>query len=110
MALGMHEIAEKTGAKFGLPLKIRVGIARGPVMAGVIGSKRFSYDIWGDTVNLAARLESSGEPGKVHVSGAFQDALAEDFAFTLRGATEIKGVGEVETFFLLGQRKNSEVD
>ena len=104
MALRMHTIAEKTGAKFGLPLKIRIGIAEGPVMAGVIGTKRFGYDIWGDTVNLAARLESSGAPQRIHVSRSFRDALADAFSFASRGATEIKGVGDVETFFLVDER------
>jgi len=101
MALGMHAIADATGKKFGLSLKLRIGIAKGPVMAGVIGTKRFGYDIWGDAVNLAARLESSGEPGRIHVSRSFQEALSADFAFAPRGATEIKGVGQEETWFLL---------
>ncbi len=103
MALGMHAIAERTGAKFGLPLKIRIGIAEGPVMAGVIGTKRFGYDIWGDTVNLAARLENSGKEDRIHVSRSFRDALAGEFVFFRRGVRTIKGVGEIETFYLLGR-------
>ncbi len=100
MALRMHALAEETGAKFGLPLAIRIGIAQGPVTAGVIGAKRFGYDIWGDTVNLAARLEQSSEPTRIQVSRAFRDALADAFDFAPRGPTEIKGVGVEETWFL----------
>ncbi len=100
MALGLQAVADQTGATFGVGLQLRIGIALGPVMAGVIGANRFGYDIWGDAVNLAARLESSGEPGKIHVSSAFQEALAGDFTFTSRGPTTIKGVGETETWFL----------
>jgi adenylate cyclase len=104
MALGMQAIADATGEEFDVALNLRIGIAFGPVMAGVIGAKRFGYDIWGDAVNLAARLESSGKPGKIQVSKAFRDALEEDFAFAPRGLREIKGVGPVETFYLLGAR------
>ncbi len=103
MALGMQAVADATGARFGVGLQLRIGIAEGPIMAGVIGANRFGYDIWGDAVNLAARLESSGEPRKVHVSAAFQKALAADFTFEKRGATQIKGVGEEETWFLVGE-------
>jgi adenylate cyclase len=104
MALGMQSIATETGVRFSVALNLRIGIALGPVMAGVIGAQRFGYDIWGDAVNLAARLESSGKPGKIQVSKSFRDALVEEFAFAPRGAREIKGVGAVETFFLLGTR------
>jgi adenylate cyclase len=102
MALRMQGIADETGALYGVALKMRVGIALGPVMAGVSGSERFSYDIWGDAVNLAARLENTGEPRKVHVSDAFRRKLAGAFVFTYRGAIEIKGVGPQETWFLEG--------
>ncbi len=70
-------------------------------MAGIIGSQRFGYDVWGDPVNLAARLEGSGEPGRIQVSAAFREALDEDFAFEPRGPIDIKGVGRQETFFLV---------
>jgi adenylate cyclase len=101
MALGMQAIADAVGAKFSVALTLRIGIALGPVMAGVIGAQRFSYDIWGDAVNLAARLESSGKPGKIQVSKSFRDALEEEFRFAPRGFREIKGLGTVETFYLL---------
>jgi adenylate cyclase len=101
MALRMQEVADETGAAFGLTLRLRIGIASGPVMAGVIGTERFSYDIWGDAVNLAARLENSGEPGRIQVSSAFRNEIADSFAFTLRGTIEVKGVGQQETWFLV---------
>jgi len=104
MALRMHDIAEATGTRFGVTLNLRVGIALGPVMAGVIGAHRFGYDIWGDAVNLAARLESSGKPGKIQVSQSFRDALHQSFVFAPRGPREIKGVGTIETFYLTGER------
>jgi len=103
MALLMQAAADETAARFGLLLQMRIGIASGPLMAGVIGSERFTYDVWGDPVNLAARLENSGEPGKIHVSEAFRDALAEEFVFTPRGERTIKGVGVEETFFLVAE-------
>ena len=68
-------------------------------MAGIIGTRKFSYDVWGDAVNLAARLESSGEAGRVQVSAETRDALTA-FACEPRGAIEIKGVGPLETWFL----------
>lgn len=74
-------------------------------MAGVIGTDRFSYDVWGETVNLASRLESHGQPGKVHVSGEVQSALSDKFDFEPRGAIDIKGVGMLETWFLVHEKK-----
>jgi adenylate cyclase len=102
MALGMQAIADTTGARHGVTLQLRIGIALGPVMAGVIGANRFGYDIWGDAVNLAARLENAGKAERVHVSTSFRDALSGEFAFFSRGVRQIKGVGEVETFYLVG--------
>ncbi len=104
MALGMQLLADAVAAEHGVTLELRIGIAHGPVMAGVIGAHRFGYDVWGDAVNLAARLESAGEPRRIHVSQPFRDALADAFRFAPRGATEIKGVGDVETFFLVDER------
>ena len=99
----MQAAADQTAAEFGVASSLRIGIALGPVMAGVIGTERFSYDVWGDAVNLAARLENSGEPGRIQVSNGFRDALTDQFAFTRRGATEIKGVGREDTWFLIGE-------
>jgi class 3 adenylate cyclase len=70
----------------------------------VIGDTRFSYDVWGDAVNTASRMESYGEPGRIQVSEAFRDLTWDAFAFEERGASEIKGLGLKKTFFLVGSR------
>lgn len=105
MALRMAPGADAVAAELGVELKLRIGIALGPVMAGVIGAERFGYDVWGDPVNLAARLEQSGETGKIHVSSAFREALATEFAFVHRGSIEIKGMPAEDTWFLVGERR-----
>jgi adenylate cyclase len=104
MALGLPELVERLSAAHGVDLRVRIGIAIGPVMAGVIGTDKFSYDVWGETVNLASRLESHGIPGEIQVSGAVRDALGESFVFEARGPIQVKGVGELETWFLKKER------
>jgi class 3 adenylate cyclase len=81
-------------------LDLRIGINTGPAMAGVVGSTRFLYDIWGDSVNVASRMESHGVPGRVQVTKSTVDATNGSFEFDRRGIIEVKGKGEVETFFL----------
>ena len=83
-------------------LELRVGIHCGPATAGVIGDTRFSYDVWGDAVNVAARMESHGAAGRIHVSEAFRELARDAFAFEERGTMPIKGIGEVRTYFLTG--------
>ncbi|MEZ5926117.1 MAG: adenylate/guanylate cyclase domain-containing protein [Hyphomicrobiaceae bacterium] len=102
MALEVRDAVQRFNAAHGLDLAVRIGIAAGPVMAGVIGTERFTYDVWGDTVNLAARLEQTGEAGKIQVCGCFRAALAGLLAFDLRGTVDIKGLGPQETWFLTG--------
>lgn len=86
------------------PLQIRVGIHTGDVVAGVIGTQKFSYDLWGDTVNIASHLESHGEPGKIQVSEAVFQILHNTFLVEERGIIEIKGKGTMKTWFLTGER------
>lgn len=82
---------------------VRIGIHVGPVIAGVIGSKKFSYDIWGDAVNTASRMESTGEVGKIQISQKFYEYIKDDYECQYRGQTEIKGKGVMNLFFLTGK-------
>lgn len=101
MAIKMVDVINAYSAKSGLDLNIRIGINTGQVVAGVIGKKKFIYDLWGDTVNIASRMESSGEAGMIQVSRASHALLKRDFAFQSRGEINIKGRGKMETFELL---------
>lgn len=83
------------------PLRVRIGVHTGPVVAGVIGRHKFIYDVWGDTVNVASRLESHGLPDHIHVSAEVRDALVDRFAFESRGSVMLKGKGETPAFFLI---------
>jgi adenylate cyclase len=102
MGLEMIAVKNEVAATLGVPIYMRIGIASGPVMAGIIGTHKFSYDVWGDAVNLAARLESSGEIERIQVSADARDAMSPgSFEFESRGEVEIKGLGPLETFFLI---------
>lgn len=100
VAIEMIATLNRLNAANGTDLKIRVGINTGPIVAGVIGKRKFTYDLWGDTVNLASRMESSGLPGFIHVSESSYQALKENFVLEERGITHCKGIGDVTTYFL----------
>lgn len=104
MALDMLAFIERLRLETGMDIAIRIGIASGPVMAGVIGTQKFSYDVWGDTVNLASRLESRSVPGRILICPACRQRLEHAFTFESRGEIEIKGVGLQETFFIKGRK------
>jgi adenylate cyclase len=102
LALEMGEALRRYNAANGTELAMRMGMHAGPTVAGVIGVKRFLYDVWGDTVNVASRMEASGEPGAVHVSEAVYLQTRQHFDFAAREPIEIKGRGRMATYWLLG--------
>jgi class 3 adenylate cyclase len=100
MALAMRDEITRIGTLLGLELAIRIGIQSGPVIAGVIGRRKFIYDLWGDTVNTASRMESTGVSGQIQVTQAVFDRLRGAYALEARGEIEIKGKGRLRTYFL----------
>jgi adenylate cyclase len=104
LALDMREVVA-TSAVAGRPgLELRIGINSGPVVAGVIGTKRFLYDLWGDAVNTASRMESQGTPGEIQITRATYELLKDKFVCRRRGTILVKGKGEMETWYLVGSR------
>jgi class 3 adenylate cyclase len=101
MALDMQRAITQVKLGTDQPLNIRIGMHTGPVVAGIIGTKKFSYDLWGDTVNLAQRMESHGETGKIHVTQAIYDRLRDTYLFEKRWCVQIKSKGDLPTYFLL---------
>jgi adenylate cyclase len=84
--------------------QIRIGLHAGPIVAGVVGTSKFAYDVWGDTVNIASRLETSSEPGRIHLSADLARRLDGEFLVERRGVIDLKGKGATETFWLVGRR------
>jgi len=102
-ALDMIAAAENISDPSGNPIQIRVGIHTGPAIAGVIGTHKFSYDLWGDTVNTASRMESHGNAGRIQVSREIYETLKDTFIFEPRDEVEIKGKGKMQTWWLTGR-------
>jgi adenylate cyclase len=106
LALDMRDVVA-TWAVAGRPsLELRIGINSGPVIAGVIGTKRFLYDLWGDAVNTASRMESHGMPGEIQITRATYELLKDEFVCRPRGTIPVKGKGEMETWYLVGSRSD----
>ena len=107
LALGMQQEITRFRREDGQPFQLRIGISTGPVVAGVIGTKKFIYDLWGDTVNVASRMESSGIPGEIQVTSAVYERLKHKFALKKRGDIAIKGKGEMTTYFLVNSHEST---
>jgi class 3 adenylate cyclase len=105
MAIDMNAALEAYAKEHGRDISIRIGIASGSVVAGVIGRKKFIYDLWGDTVNTASRMESHGVPGRIHVTEPTAKLLEADFDLESRGTVEVKGKGAMKTYLLIGEKK-----
>lgn len=104
LALDMRFYINSMQGKMNNSIDFRIGINSGPLIAGVIGKKKFQYDVWGDTVNIASRMESHGLAGKIQVTSATYELLKDKYLFERRGMLEIKGKGEMETWFLEGRQ------
>ncbi len=104
LALDMQSVVSRLSAERGVDLSVRIGIDTGPVVAGIIGRRKFSYDLWGDTVNTAARMESHGVAGRIQVTEATFLRLRDRFEFESRGQIDVKGKGLMTTYFLVRTR------
>jgi guanylate cyclase len=100
MALDMQRFIPTLPLVDGKPIQFRIGINSGPVVGGVIGRKKFVYDLWGDAVNLASRMESQGVAGKIQITQSTYELIQSDFRCEFRGTIEVKGRGEMNTWFL----------
>jgi class 3 adenylate cyclase len=96
----MLERKKEKEAKGEIPFELRIGIHTGPVVAGIVGVKKYAYDIWGDTVNLAARMESSSEAGRINISGTTYSLVKDKFNCTYRGKIQAKNKGEMDMYFV----------
>jgi class 3 adenylate cyclase len=108
-ALDMAEAAAGLKDPHGNPVPLRVGMACGPVVAGVVGSRRFFYDVWGDAVNVASRMESTDSVGRIQVPEGVYERLRDDFVLQERGRIDVKGKGVMRTWYLIGRKAAAEV-
>jgi adenylate cyclase len=104
MALEMLASVRDLNSDSGIDLRVRIGLNTGPVVAGVIGRKKFTYDLWGSAVNLASRMQSHGLPNHIHLSEGTRRLLRDHFKVTARGTVHCKGLGEVRSYLLDGKK------
>ena len=107
LALDMAEAAGELKDMQGQAVPLRIGLANGPVVAGVVGSRRFFYDVWGDAVNVASRMESTDSVGRIQVPEEVYQRLKNDFVLQERGAVEVKGKGLMRTWYLVGRKPDA---
>ncbi|HUG46960.1 MAG TPA: adenylate/guanylate cyclase domain-containing protein [Candidatus Limnocylindria bacterium] len=105
MALDLAGAITRLPPPAGRSVSVRIGVHCGPAVAGVIGIKKFIYDVWGDTVNIASRMESLGVPGRIQVTHAVYERLRDGYELESRGLIDVKGIGPMPTYFLLGRRR-----
>lgn len=106
LALDMRDVVATSAVAGRSGLELRIGINSGPVVAGVIGTKRFLYDLWGDAVNVASRMESQGTRGEIQITRATYELLKDEFVCRRRGTIPVKGKGDIETWYLVGSRRD----
>jgi guanylate cyclase len=104
-ALSMLDAVEEACRGPGVPLQLRIGLASGPVVGGVIGQRRMLFDLWGDTVNIASRMQSSGVPGRIHVAPVTWALLGDEHTFEAREPVEVKGLGRMTTYLLVAPKR-----
>ena len=103
-ALRMVQFLDQRNSEAAFKWALRIGIHSGPVVSGVVGKRKYTYDVWGDTVNIAARMENAGEPGRVNISAYTYDLIRADFKCEYRGKVEAKGKGQIDMYFVAGPK------
>jgi class 3 adenylate cyclase len=106
MAMDMQKVVAWLSAGEGIKFNIRIGMSSGPVIGGIIGSKKFIYDLWGDAVNIASRMESHGMGGAVQITQATYELIKEEFECEPRGTVNVKGRGEMEVWLVISAKQN----
>ncbi len=109
LAIDMAKAVADLKDPLGRAVPVRIGLASGPVVAGVVGARKFFYDVWGDAVNVAARMETTDEEGRIQVPHDVYERIKHSFVFEERGDVEVKGKGLIHTWYLVGRRNDTGV-